>query len=369
MYKIADIMRPPSAVPFVRAALVTITFAACTDTASDGAGDAAVARLITDAMEATAIGEEYGDPGEWFSFIVAATLSGNRVIVADMAPPFVRVWHSTGRLEALMAEKGQGPHEVSGVHGVAATGNTVGVSSQGRLITWSRDGAPIANHFVGPSRSVAVTNGCGGHWYIYGPHLSQHAVGSTEPYGWLHLVRLDPQGANMSTLAYDTVAIARRGFGKLVLAATDRHLAWFHENADPPAMTLYDCGSEGRLVARWSKPYSELTQLGDVFGTGGDRGGPYQVRSETAVHGGLAVAGHHVLIAQFAFDDERAHTTFLHLVSRDGEPVAQVAVPGRFRLFDADEEAGILMGTSEPFPQLFIVPTAALIQAMVGSAS
>lgn len=350
-------------------AIGSMLVTACTDVASDGVDDPAVAGLIAAALETRAFGEEYGDPGEWFTFIVSATISDDRIIVADMSPPFLRVWDSAGRLEALMAEEGQGPHEVSLVHGVAATGDTIGISHQGRLMTWTRDGAPISNHVIGPARSVAVTTGCGGHWYVYGPHLSQQALESTEPYGWLHLIRMDRQEGSMRTLAYDTVAVARRGFGKLTLAATERHLAWFHENGDPPTLTFFDCGSEGRLVARWRKPYSELTQLGDVSGTGRDEDNRYEIHSNTAVHGGLAVVGPYVLIAQFAFDDNRLHTTFFHLVSEVGERVATVAVPGRFRLFDADEEVGILMGTSEPFPQLFIIPTADLLDAIAGSVS
>jgi hypothetical protein len=202
---------------------------------------------------------------------------------------------------------------------------------------------------------LSATAGCAGDWVVYGPRFLRGSHAPT----WLHRIRIGAAGAVASRDELrDSLAseMLPQGVAYGLTTDTGRALAWHTLGAKrllaawscgdvPPRIVVYGNGSQGAAKIRRQGGGMRME-----IGPGARaRGGT------AAVPGGIVVA------EQVLGRDAGSVRTELILMRADGSS-STVSVPGRYALRDSRAGTGVLVSTTDPVPQVFLVSEADLLQ-------
>ncbi len=341
---------------------------ACDDrTASQGSaapGDrevvdvsASMARLLDSAVRIGAVINPASE-GEGFTRIRDAHLTpdGRFVVVLDQAPPYVRVFRTSGSLEAAFVPHGEGPGEAEYPLAIAVSDDRILVLHPGRASLFTLGGEFLDTGAIG-FWPHAAARGCGADFLVYGPGTD--ADGTLV---WLRALRGLDAGPPL-LLGGDTEAERysygmRQFIGPRELAGSDDVIV-VHRAAREPAETLTMSCPDNRTVATDTLPglvhqrhmYTR-TGPGTVFVRGREAGEP-------AVSG-VAVVGRIPVLSVDVLGEPGMRLVRLPLGTRVDTPIPTAHVlldarPGSFALFRSPSNA-------QPVPHLLLVDYDAFVR-------
>lgn len=290
--------------------------------------------------------------------VIAArvTESGDHVVVLDFAPPFVKVFRRNGTLRTAFGRSGGGAGELRGTAALAVAGDSLLLLADGagRLMTFDLDGT-LQNTALSPDvRVLAATSACGSDWVIYGPRRK-------ESYGrgsWLHRLRFPASDSLVVTHAYtDSLAspLIPGGIAFGLVSDTTGSVAW-HTLGENEQLIRWSCDDAEPSLAHQGKravhPVVNAAKGGGLQVTGRADG--------RFLAGAVSVSGGTV-VGEGILTDGAASATELTYLPRGGTP-QKVVLPGSFVLRDSRPGVGVLMSTSDPVPQVFLVPEPDILQ-------
>lgn len=292
---------------------------------------------------------ESADPDAVIGMVLAARLteSGDRVVVLDFAPPYVKVFRRDGTLERAFLTAGDGPMEMRGPSALAVAGDSLILVAGGtrRLAVFGMD-AQLRAEGRTPFPVLAAVAGCDGEWIAYGP-----AGGAREGMSWLHRVRLGDGGIRTADLAFREPLGAENVGSGLAYGITrnaDTLRVW-HVLGTAPAVLGWRCGEDQPV----SWPVEPLDQRGESPRRRGDAMRMAIEPGSRSLSGMAAVPGGVVLAAHVVPAPGDSSTTELTLVTADGERT--VTVPGDYTLRDTHPRLGVLVSVADPAPRLFTI--------------
>ena len=191
--------------------------------------------------------------GEGFTRIRDAHLTpdGRFVVVLDQAPPYVRVFTTSGSLEAAFVPHGEGPGEAESPLAMAVSDDRILVLQPGRASLFTLGGGFLDTGATG-FWPQAAARGCGEDFLVYGPGTDADGT-----HVWLRALRgLDAGPALL--LGGDSEAERysygmRQFFGPRDLAGSDDVIV-VHHAAREPAETLTMSCPDYRTVATDTLP-------------------------------------------------------------------------------------------------------------------
>ena len=325
--------------------------------AACGGGDAPVRTVefpVDQAENPVRVGSvESADPNASIGRVIAArfTADGERVVVLDFAPPYIKVFRRDGTLERAFLTAGDGPLEMRHPSALAVAGDSlVMVAGAGRRVAvFGMDGQLRAEGRTS-FPVLAAVEGCDGEWAAYGPTFR-----TGDRTAWLHRIRMGPDGMRVVDLEF-RAALGEGMVGQGLaygMARTGNTVRVWHVLGAEHAVLGWACG-ESRPRAWPVRPLWERTAA---------RRDGKAVRmtiepGQRMLAGMAAVPGGVVLAAQVVPAAGRPATTELTLVTAKGERT--VAVTGAYRLRDSHPRLGVLVDSDDPVPRLFTVSPADL---------
>jgi hypothetical protein len=301
------------------------------------------------AEDAVQVGRvDTSDPNAAIGRVVAArfTGSGERVVVLDYAPPYVKVFRRDGTLDTAFLARGGGPLEIRDPAALAVAGDSLILVADGsrRVAVFSLDGVLRAEGRSG-FPVLAASAGCEGEWIAYGPTFGR----GTQP-SWLHRVRADAGRLQVEDLDFrDALGSGVIGNGMPYgIARSGGSVRVWHVLGAAPAVLGWTCG-ETRPHA-W--PVRPLTQRNSRRG-GGDAVRMSVGPGQRTLAGMAAVPGGVVLAAHVVPRPGEPASTELTFVTDKGEQ--SVTVAGTWTLRDSHPRMGVLVSTNDPVPRLFTI--------------
>jgi hypothetical protein len=291
---------------------------------------------------------ETRDPDAAIGRIVAARFSGSgeRVVVLDYAPPYVKIFRPDGMLERAFLGRGGGPLEMRDPAALAVAGDSLILVADGsrRVAVFGMDG-----QLRGETRTnfpvLAAAAGCDDEWVVYGPDFQ----GGRTP-SWLHRLRIGRGTRQTEALEFRDAlggGVIGNGLPYGIARSGDTIRVW-HVLGAAPAVLGWSCG-QARPDAWAVRPLAQRTSAegkGDAVRMGVGPG-------QRTLAGMAAVAGGVVLAAQVVPPPGESATTELTLVTADSERT--VTVTGTYTLRDGHPQLGVLVSTSDPVPRLFAI--------------
>lgn len=294
---------------------------------------------------------ETADRNASIGLVLAArfTESGERVVILDFAPPYVKVFRRDGSLERAFLSEGPGPMEMRHPAALAVAGDSAILVADGtrRVAVFGMDG-----QLRGEGRTgfpvLAAAAGCDGEWIAYGPTFR---AGNTP--AWLHRLRISRGPAQTVDLEFrdvlgDRMIGSGRAYG--IARSGDTVHVW-HVLTETPAVLGWDCG-QTRPDA-WA--LKALDQRGESPRRQGEAVRMTIEPGSRSLSGMAAVPGGVVLAAQVVPAPGESATTELTLVTPAGERT--ISVPGDYTLRDSHPRHGVLVSTTDPTPRLFTIST------------
>ena len=303
--------------------------------------------------------DEHAPPEGTLGLIVAArvTEGGRHVVVLDFVPPFVKVFDGGGRLQHAFLKSGQGPGEARHPIALAVSGDSAVLvaDATGRLMVFGLGGELRTEGVVPQLAPLAAAPGCEGDWVVYGPRFVH---GSHTP-TWLHRIRFGAAGSVASRDALpDSLAseMLPQGVAYGLTADAGRAVAW-HTLGAKNLLAAWPCGDAPPQIlasASRSEGAAKIRRHG--------RGLRMEIGPGARARGGTAaVPGGVVVAEQVLGKDAGSVRTELTLLRRDGGS-RTVSVPGRYALRDSRTGTGVLVSTTDPVPQVFLVSESDLLQ-------
>lgn len=296
---------------------------------------------------------ESSDPDATIGHVIAArvTASGDRVVVLDFAPPYVKVFRRDGTLERAFLSEGDGPREMRHPSALAVAGDSLVMVAGGarRLAVFGMDGQPRAEGRTG-FPVLAAVEGCDGEWIAYGPTFR-----TGDQSAWLHRIRMGPDSMRVADLEFREArgdGMIGQGLAYGIARAGDTMHVW-HVLTEAPAVLGWACG-QARPHAWAVRPLSQRTAAerdGKAVRMTIEPG-QRMLAGMAAVPGGVVLAAHVVPAAG------KPATTELTLVTAKGEHT--VAVTGAYTLRDSHPRLGVLVNSDNPAPRLFTISPADL---------
>lgn len=291
-------------------------------------------------------------PNEALGWVTAAriTSGGHHVVVLDFVSPFVKVYEHDGRLRTAFLKEGDGPGEARRPAALAVAGDSlILVADRGRgLSLFDLDGRLKEHANVPGLMPLAVAQPCPGEWLVYGPR----AGGSTSrEVRWLHRVRFTGTGAEVTSLLpaplEPTVPVGLAyglvpdGAGALVR----------HTLGERPRLLRWQCGGDSVHVVHEGEPLAQAKVVTD----GANR------RRTSVPPGTRAPAGLAALPGAIAFGENLSlgsHRSRTDLTLLAGGKERRLSVPGIYVIQDSRPDVGVLVSTTDPVPQVFLVRAA-----------
>lgn len=296
---------------------------------------------------------EAAGPAGAIGRVVAArfTAGGDRVVVLDYAPPYVKVFRRDGTLETAFLGRGGGPMEIRDPAALAVAGDSLILVADGsrRVATFGMDGRLHAQGRTG--FPVLTASACGGEWIVYGPTFQSGSRPS-----WLHRITVGADGVRALDLEFLDApggGVIGNGLPYGLAHVGDTVRVW-HVLGATPAVLGWTCGATGAHA--W-----HVRPLADRSTTRAEgeavrmsvRPGQRTVAGMAAVPGGVVLAAH---VVPRPGEPRRTELT---LVTRRGERHI-VAVDGAYTLRDGHPGAGVLVSVNDPVPRLFTISTSDL---------
>ena len=281
--------------------------------------------------------------------VVAARFTGNgeRVVVLDYTPPYVKVFRRDGTLDTAFLARGGGPLEMRDPAALAIAGDSLILIADGsrRVAVFTMDG-----QLRGEGRTgypvLAATAGCDGEWLTYGPAFERGARPS-----WLHRLRVAHGAASSEDLDFRDAlggGIISNGLPYGIAQSGDTTRVW-HVLTENPSVLGWGCGE--RQPSAWK--VSALSRRQDPEARGQSARMTVEPGRRTLA-GMAAVDGGVILAAQVVPKPGQPMQTEFTLVTPGGEQT--VAVPGAYVLRDGHPRMGVLVSTADPVPRLFTIP-------------
>jgi hypothetical protein len=303
------------------------------------------------------IGTAGGDTSSALGIVLSAriTSSGDHIVVLDAVPPFIKVFERSGRLRSAFLRQGGGPSESVGPASLAVSGDSVVLVTDvgGGVSTFDFDGHPM--HRI-PSLglvALAATEACGA-WLLYGPRFSAGSAGEAL---WLHRLLIDAADASaLESFVSDSLASSGLGIGKPYgFVATSGGAVARHDLGSTPSLINWSCDTGTAQVT--PLPAAAIGRRPPPL-TRTEEGLVARLEPGIASPVGLAaLKGGHLLANRETARDQSVRTV-LYLI-RGGETV-RAEVPGDYALRDARPGEGVLIGTPDPMPQLFLLEESAV---------
>lgn len=285
--------------------------------------------------------------------IVAARLTrgGSHVVVLDFVAPYVKVFDSRGRFVRAFVGEGGGPGEARFPTAIGTAGDSLVLLGDAtrRISVFGLDGV-LRAQLPDPGFPVLSAIGfCGADWLVYGPRFAAGGGRAT----WLHRVRISPSSGSSpaSDALADSLAspIIPNGIGYGLVESGGAALLW-HTLGAERTLVEWRCGDPGPRIA-----YRDA-QARDALHAS-QKGSAVTMRVGPGSHAlaGIATVDDGVLIAEHVNDrGAEGGYTELSLV-RAGRRVSTVRVPGSYVVRDSQPGVGVLISTSDPVPQVFLV--------------
>lgn len=345
----AGMSSPPA--PAVCVASTLAVLALLCGCGAEPRGSAAPSPLTDVRRHRTHIGLDAAAPADAALGSVTAarvTDSGRHVVVLDFVAPFIKVFDRSGRFQAAFLDKGGGPGEARGPTALAVSGDSLVLvvdPAQGILLF------DLSGRLRGQSRinglfALAAAAPCPGEWLVYGPRRAPGRGTGTAT--WLHRVRFTaPGAAEVRSSMSDTIA-GRVGAGLAYGLVSDgdgavlRHSAGAH-----PRVVRVPCSGEPRVLYRGTPAVEQPTSA--------PRRGSVQtsIRPGMRAPGGLASLGGSVVFAEKVFVG--SHEDRLDLTMLAGGGTKKLSIARDYVLQDSRPGVGVLVSTSDPVPQVFLV--------------
>jgi hypothetical protein len=279
--------------------------------------------------------------------VVAARFTGNgeRVVVLDYTPPYVKVFRRDGTLDTAFLAHGGGPLEMRDPAALAIAGDSLILVADGsrRVAVFTMDG-----QLRGEGRTeypvLAAASGCDGEWLAYGPAFERGARPS-----WLHRLRMTSGATSSEDLEFRDAlgGIISNGVPYGIVQSGDTTRVW-HVLTENPSVLGWACGE--RQPSAWK--VSALSRRQDPKARGQSARMAVEPGRRTLA-GMAAVNGGVILAAQVVPKPGQPTQTEFTLVTPEGEQT--VAVPGAYVLRDGHPRMGVLVSTTDPVPRLFTI--------------
>ncbi|HEX6036819.1 hypothetical protein [Longimicrobium sp.] len=334
-----------------RRALVALAvlLAAC---GGEEPGDPPPAQLTDLTRHAVHVGlDESGSAQGALGKVVAARVTdgGRHVVVLDFVAPFVKVFDGRGRLESAFVGTGGGPAEARHPSALAVAGDSLVLVADGR------NGITVYD-LRGTIRSHARPNGivplaaasCPGEWVLYGPRMDG-ASAEARVTPWVHRLRfVGADSVEVRSAWPDTVpefVSAGLAYG---MVRDGRDVVLWHTGGSRTRGLRVPCGG--------GKPRE--VYVGEPSNRAAPKDGPggsvqTSVPAGTRAAAGVAAVGQGVVFGERVFvSPEHPRVDFTLLA---GGLARTLSIAGDFVLNDSRPGDGVLMSTSDPVPQLFLV--------------
>jgi hypothetical protein len=282
------------------------------------------------------------------------TDGGRHVVVLDFVSPFVKVFDGGGRFQAAFLEKGGGPGEARQPSALAVAGDSLVLVADGTqgLSLFDLAGGVRGHARVSGLLPLAAASACPGEWLLYGPRMER---GSRLVATWLHRVRfVGTDSVEVRSMLPDSLpGRLPTGLAYGLVADGDGAVVRHTLGTRPRLLRLSCAGGEPRLLHE-----------GEPLGTRGESpGGKRTVQTSLApgmrAPGGVAAVEGGVVFAEKVYVDAGRSRLDLTLLGAGGERT--LSLDGDYVLQDSRPGVGVLIGTSEPFPQVFLVKPADFI--------
>lgn len=295
--------------------------------------------------------------GSALGIVLAAriTASGEHVVVLDAVPPFVKVFDRSGQLRTAFLGQGGGPSESVGPSALAVSGDSTILVTDvaGGVSTFDFDGNLRSRVPSLGLVALAATEACGA-WMLYGPRFQPGSAGEAQ---WLHRLPMNAADADaLESVVADSLTARALGVGKPYgFVSTAGGAVVRHDLGNTPSLLEWSCVTNTAAVtplpsAAVGKRPPPLAKT--------EQGLMARVEPGMASPVGLAaLAGGHLIANRETARDQSVRTV-LHLV-RAGQ-TAGVQVPGDYTIRDARPGLGVLIGTPDPVPQLFLIRESAI---------
>lgn len=350
-------VRRPSP-PLVAAVLAVLSLvAAC---GSEPRGLAPVVALPADGLpHELHIGrEDPATPEGALGRVMAARITdgARHVVVLDFVPPFVKVFDRTGNLRAAFLQKGEGPGEARRPGALAVSGDSlVLVADPGRgVLVFDLDGRLRAFAATPGLVALAAAAPCPGEWLVYGPRMSPGgAEGRRVP--WLHRVRITGAGEAVVTsgLPGPVDGVVPMGLAHGMVAGRGGALVR-HAQGDSTRVLRWECGGTLRRV------HTGAPMVRPQPAPDGKRRQRTTLVPGTRAPAGVAEVAAGVVLGEMVYLGPNRSRTELFLLSGGRE--RRVAVVDDFVLQDSHPGLGVLVSTSDPVPQLFLLTSETLTE-------
>jgi hypothetical protein len=349
MYPVLPFARPRAA-RLGRTALL-FWIAALSACGTEGRGGPAPAAFSDLQRHALHVGLDPDAPDEAaLGRVVSARLTAGakHVVVLDNVAPFVKVFDGAGRFKTAFMNTGRGPGEARRPSALAVSGDSLLlVAEGGQGISIFDMAGRLRSHALIPGMvTLAAVSSCAGEWLLYGPRFAASGRGTPT---WLHRVRMDADGTPR------VQSILPDSFGGMVslglpygLVADGNGAVVRHTLGANRVVMRVPCGGGAPTVLHTAE-----AQPDPRVNKAGTRGITTSVAPGMRAPGGIAslpggiVFGEKVNVGQ---DEDRLDLT---LVAGGGNRTMSVA--GDYVLQDSRPESGVLLSTSDPVPQVFLL--------------
>jgi len=336
--------RPAAALVFVVSAL---SFASC---GREPRGSPTPATLRDVSRHALHVGLGLDGPNQAaLGQVMAARLTegGYHLVVLDFVPPFVKVYDRAGRFRTAFMGRGGGPGEGRSPTALAVSGDSlILVAEPGLGLTVFDLAGNVRAHGRVPAMvPLAAAAACPGEWLVYGPRYDRGPGAAS----WLHRVRMPARGEpRVESTLVDTVPRMLSAGLPYGMVADGAGTLVRHTLGRRSQVLRVACGGGAPVVVQSEERNANAEP------ERGKRGGV-----ATSVQSGMrAPAGVAAVNGGVVFGDKvhvRSGEDRLDLVYLAGTRRRSLSLAGDFVLQDSRPGLGVLVSTSDPTPQVFLV--------------
>ncbi len=288
--------------------------------------------------------------------VVAARLTdgGRHLVVLDFVAPYVKVYDRSGRFETAFMPRGGGPGEGRSPTALAVSGDSlilVADAAQG-LSVFDLRGNLRAHALIPRLVPLAAASACPGEWLVYGPRYDRGPGKAS----WLHRVRIPAHGEpQVQSLWEDTVPRFLSTGLPYGMVADRQGVVVRHTLGRGAQLLRLSCGQAEPVAV-------QMPVLSGAAAPESDGGKSLRTSVSTGMHApaGVALVNGAVVYAEkvhLGSGEDRLDLTYL----AGGAP-RMLSLAGSYVLQDSRPGLGVLVSTSDPVPQVFLVRAAEFVK-------
>ena len=295
--------------------------------------------------------EESGPASAALGHVIAArvTEGGEHVVVLDFVAPYVKVFDARGHLRTAFLQKGGGPAEARQPTTIAVEGDSLVLVGSGtrEVSVFTLDGELRARARLPGVLPLAAASSCPGEWLLYGPRpeprLGRGVV------SWLHRVRfVAPDSVEVTSVLDDAIPPRIPAGIPYGLVADGEGALVRHTLGARPRLLRVPCAGGQPRVLHEGAPLAQAEPV---------RAGEGMMRTSVVpgmrAPGGVAAVEEGVVYGENVFLGRGQSRLDLTLLEGGRERTLSVA--GSYVLQDSRPGVGVLVSTSDPVPQVFLL--------------